>query len=47
MSITIYLNQSGKLFELEFCSEHGLICQLFELILVIHANTNNETNHIV
>jgi hypothetical protein len=29
------------------CSEHGLICHLFELILVIHANTSNGTNHIV
>jgi uncharacterized protein YpmB len=29
------------------CSEHGLICRLFELILVIHANTSNETDHIV
>jgi hypothetical protein len=29
------------------CSEHGPICHLFELILVIHANTSNETNHIV
>jgi hypothetical protein len=28
-------------------SEHGLICHLFELILVIHANTSNGTNHIV
>jgi hypothetical protein len=29
------------------CSEHGPICQLFELILVIHANTSNGTNNIV
>jgi hypothetical protein len=29
------------------CSEHGLICHLFELILVIHCNTSNGTNHIV
>jgi hypothetical protein len=29
------------------CSEHDPICHLFELILVIHANTSNETNHIV
>jgi hypothetical protein len=29
------------------CSEHGLICHLFELILVIHANTSNVTNNIV
>jgi hypothetical protein len=29
------------------CSEHGPICRLFELILVIHANTSNGTNHIV
>jgi hypothetical protein len=29
------------------CSEHGPICHLFELILVIHANTSNGTNHIV
>jgi hypothetical protein len=28
-------------------SEHGPICHLFELILVIHANTSNGTNHIV
>jgi hypothetical protein len=27
------------------CSEHDHICHLFELILVIHANTSNETNH--
>jgi hypothetical protein len=30
-----------------YCSEHGPICHLFELILVIHANTSNGTNHIV
>jgi hypothetical protein len=29
------------------CSEHGSICHLFELILVIHDNTSNGTNHIV
>jgi hypothetical protein len=29
------------------CSEHGPICHLFELILVIHVNTSNGTNHIV
>jgi hypothetical protein len=29
------------------CSEHGPIYHLFELILVIHANTSNGTNHIV
>jgi hypothetical protein len=29
------------------CSEHEPICHLFELILVIHANTSNVTNHIV
>jgi hypothetical protein len=29
------------------CSEHDPICHLFNLILVIHANTNNGTNHIV
>jgi hypothetical protein len=29
------------------CSKHDLICHLFELILVIHANTSNGTNHIV
>jgi hypothetical protein len=29
------------------CSEHDPICHLFELILVIHANTSNGTNHIV
>jgi hypothetical protein len=29
------------------CSEHGPICHLFELILVIHANTSNGTNLIV
>jgi hypothetical protein len=29
------------------CSEHGPICHLFVLILVIHANTSNGTNHIV
>jgi hypothetical protein len=28
------------------CSEHGPICHLFELILVIHANTSNGANHI-
>jgi hypothetical protein len=28
-------------------SEHGPICHLFELILVIHANTSNGTNHFV
>jgi hypothetical protein len=32
---------------LTFCSEHGPICHLFKLILVIHANTSNVTNHIV
>jgi hypothetical protein len=32
---------------LYFCSEHDLIFHLFELILVIHANTSNETNHII
>jgi hypothetical protein len=32
---------------LKLCSEHGPICHLFELILVIHANTSNEINHIV
>jgi hypothetical protein len=29
------------------CSKHGPICHLFELILVIHANISNRTNHIV
>jgi hypothetical protein len=29
------------------CSEHGPISHLFELILVIHVNTSNGTNHIV
>jgi disease resistance protein RPM1 len=29
------------------CREHGLICHLFELILMIHVNTSNGTNHIV
>jgi hypothetical protein len=29
------------------CSEHGPICYLFELILMIHANTSNGTNNIV
>jgi hypothetical protein len=29
------------------CSEHGPISHLFELILVIHVNTNNGTNHFV
>jgi hypothetical protein len=29
------------------CSEHGPICHLFELVLVIHANTSNGTNRIV
>jgi hypothetical protein len=33
--------------QLSMCSEHGPICQLFELILVIHANKSNGTNHIV
>jgi hypothetical protein len=33
--------------EAQLCSEHGPIFHLFELILVIHANTSNETNHIV
>jgi hypothetical protein len=28
-------------------SEHDPICHLFELILVIHANTSNGTNHNV
>jgi hypothetical protein len=32
---------------LSICSEHDPICYLFELILVIHANTSNETNHIL
>jgi hypothetical protein len=31
----------------EHCSEHGPICHLFELILVIHVNTSNGTNHFV
>jgi hypothetical protein len=31
----------------EQCSEHGFICHLFELILLIHANISNGTNHIV
>jgi hypothetical protein len=30
-----------------WCSEYGPICHLFELILVIHVNTSNETNHFV
>jgi hypothetical protein len=29
------------------CSEHSPICHLFELILVIHVNTSNGTNHFV
>jgi hypothetical protein len=29
------------------CSKHGPTCHLFELILVIHVNTSNGTNHIV
>jgi hypothetical protein len=29
------------------CSEHGPISYLFELILVIHANKSNGTNHFV
>jgi hypothetical protein len=29
------------------CSEHGPIFHLFELILVIHVNTSNGTNHFV
>jgi hypothetical protein len=28
-------------------SEYGPICYLFELILVIHSNTSDGTNHIV
>jgi hypothetical protein len=31
----------------QLCSEHGPICHLFELILVIHVNTSNGTNHFV
>jgi hypothetical protein len=31
----------------DICSDHGPICHYFELILVIHANTSNGTNHIV
>jgi hypothetical protein len=34
-------------FHVRHCSEHEPICHLFELILVIHANTSNGTNHIV
>jgi hypothetical protein len=29
------------------CSEHGPICHLFELILVIHVDTSNGTNHFI
>jgi hypothetical protein len=29
------------------CSDHGPICHLFELILVIHVDTSNGTNHFV
>jgi hypothetical protein len=32
---------------IRYYSEHGPICHLFELILVIHANTSNGTNHFV
>jgi hypothetical protein len=32
---------------LDQCIEHGPIFHLFELILVIHVNTSNGTNHIV
>jgi hypothetical protein len=37
----------GDLLTVGCCSEHGPICHLFELILVIHATTSNGTNHIV
>jgi hypothetical protein len=39
--------ESWAALNLQGCREHGLICHLFELILVIHANTSNGTNHIV
>jgi hypothetical protein len=40
--------QKHRLKQIKYtCSEHGPICHLFELILVIHANTSNGTNHIV
>jgi hypothetical protein len=38
-----FMNSEGPIRD----SEHGLICHLFELILVILANTSNETNHNV
>jgi hypothetical protein len=41
--ITIGDNGHGRVLS----SNHGPICHLFELILVIHANTSNGTNHIV
>jgi hypothetical protein len=46
MPRTICIERSGKI-GFELCSEQGLICHLFELILVIHVNTSNETNHFV
>jgi hypothetical protein len=42
--LTEYLNNYTIM---KYCREHVPICHLFELILVIHANTSNETNHIV
>jgi hypothetical protein len=36
-----------KAFSLNGWSEHGPIFHLFELILVIHANTSSGTNHFV
>jgi hypothetical protein len=37
----------SKIATVMLCSEHDLISHLFELILVIHDNTSNGTNHIV
>jgi hypothetical protein len=43
----IYIYTYTYIYIYVYCSEHGPICHLFELILVIHANTSNGTNHIV
>jgi hypothetical protein len=37
----------GVVVESGECIEYGLIFHLFKLILVIHANTSDGTNHIV
>jgi hypothetical protein len=40
MLVILYCIYTSRL-----CSEHDLICHLFELILVIHANTFGDSSH--